>query len=65
VGMVTGHGSFTLVPTAAGGTRFEWREELDFPRRRGGALAALVARPVLKRVWRGNLERLRDRIERG
>lgn len=64
VGAVTGEGRFTLVPTPAGGTRFEWAEELEFPARRGGALAALLARPVLKRVWRGNLQRLRDRIER-
>ena len=63
VGAVTGHGRFTLVPTETG-TRFEWAEDLEFPARRGGRLAALLARPVLKRVWRGNLERLRDRIER-
>jgi uncharacterized protein YndB with AHSA1/START domain len=63
VGVVTGEGRFALTPIA-GGTRFEWREELEFPARRGGAVAALLARPVLKRLWRGNLRRLRDRVER-
>jgi uncharacterized protein YndB with AHSA1/START domain len=63
VGIVTGHGRFTLTPTASGGTRFEWAEELEFPARRGGRVTALLARPVLKRVWRGNLKRLRDRVE--
>ena len=63
VGAVTGEGRFTLTAIPSG-TRFEWAEELEFPARRGGARAALLARPVLKRVWRGNLQRLRDRIER-
>jgi hypothetical protein len=65
VGIVSGHGRFTLTALDAGTTRFDWTEELTFPRRRGGAAAALLVRPVLKRVWRGNLKRLRDRIERG
>lgn len=62
VGVVTGHGRFALT-REGDGTRFEWTEHLEFPARRGGRLGALMARPVLKRVWRGNLQRLRDRIE--
>ena len=65
VGIVTGHGRFTLTALDPNRTRFDWTEQLTFPRRRGGVPAALVARPILTRVWRGNLKRLRDRIERG
>ena len=65
IGAVTGEGRFALVPLGTAATRFEWTEELDFPARRGGRIAELVARPILERIWRGNLQRLRDRIERG
>ncbi len=63
-GIVTGEGRFELQPIATG-TRFVWTEVLRFPRRQGGAVAASLARPVLRRLWRGNLERLRDLVERG
>ena len=63
-GVVTGHGQFTLAPTPAGGTRFAWEEELDFPWWLGGAAGEVVAAPVLRRIWRGNLRRLKDRLER-
>jgi uncharacterized protein YndB with AHSA1/START domain len=64
VGIVTGEGHFLLEPTGNGtGTRFVWTESLVFPRWQGGALGAAAARPVLRRLWRGNLERLRDLAE--
>jgi uncharacterized protein YndB with AHSA1/START domain len=64
-GVVTGEGRFQLVATAPDRTRFVWTETLRFPRRRGGRVAATVAAPVLRRIWKGNLERLRDLVERG
>lgn len=64
-GVVTGRGRFTIEPAGPGRTRFTWDEELQFPRRVGGPLAALAARPVLLRVWRGNLRRLKALVERG
>jgi uncharacterized protein YndB with AHSA1/START domain len=66
VGIVTGEGRFELVPIDDGRrTRFTWSETLRFPSRRGGRVAAALAAPVLRRLWKGNLERLRDLIERG
>ena len=55
-GLVTGSGSFILEPIA-GGTRFTWEEELRFPWSLGGGIAAFFARPVLRRIWLGNLQR--------
>jgi uncharacterized protein YndB with AHSA1/START domain len=62
-GVVTGTGRFTLTPTAAG-TRFCWREQLRFPWWMGGPAGGLAAKPLLRHVWRGNLERLRELVER-
>jgi hypothetical protein len=61
-GAVTGEGRFTLAPDGDG-TRFTWAEELRFPWWLGGPLGAAVAAPVLRAVWRGNLEALRDRLQ--
>ncbi len=55
-GLVTGSGSFILEPITTG-TRFTWEEELRFPWYLGGGITAWFARPVLRRIWRANLER--------
>lgn len=61
-GIVGGTGIFTL--RASGSTTvFSWVEELDFPWYVGGPLGATVARPVLRSIWKGNLRRLKERIE--
>ncbi len=60
-GVVTGRGRFTLRRTRRGATRFTWVEKLSFPWWLGGPIGALVARPILKRIWRGNLRRLETR----
>lgn len=57
-GAVHGQGRFTLAP-APRGTRFCWSEDLRFPWWLGGRVGEIGARPVLRRVWRRNLERLR------
>lgn len=70
VGMVTGTGVFTLRPIwdvrngrDPGRTEFRWTEELTFPWYLGGPIGALVARPVLRRVWTTNLANLRARFD--
>ena len=55
-GLVTGSGSFIFEPID-GGTRFTWQEDLRFPSYLGGPVTAFLARPVLRRIWRGNLAR--------
>jgi hypothetical protein len=63
-GAVVGRGRFTL-DAAGSGTRFCWREVLTFPWWMGGPVGERVAKPVLERVWRGNLERLRALVVAG
>lgn len=60
-GLFTGEGSFVLEPTP-GGTRFRWMETIRFPWYLGGLLGAMLARPVLRAIWRGNLRRLAARF---
>jgi len=61
-GIVGGTGIFSL--RASGSTTvFSWVEELTFPWYLGGPLGAAASRPVLRSIWKGNLRRLKDRIE--
>jgi hypothetical protein len=62
VGLVTGTGAFTLRASGPEATTMTWTEELRFPWWLGGPVGAWVARPVLTRIWRGNLRRLRERV---
>ncbi|MGI9666554.1 MAG: SRPBCC family protein [Acidimicrobiia bacterium] len=55
-GIVSGEGAFHLAPTDHG-TRFTWNEQLSFPWYLGGGITATLAKPVLRRIWRSNLER--------
>jgi hypothetical protein len=54
-GIVKGRGVFLLSPRG-NGTLLTWREELLFPWWMGGPLGALVAAPILRSLWRKNLE---------
>ena len=64
-GVVTGTGRFTLQPLDRGRTRFQWEEELAFPWWLGGRLGERIGgRQVIRRIWTGNLERLRRLVER-
>ena len=64
-GVVTGSGRFTLRAAPAGITEFCWDEELRFPAWLGGAIGERAGRPVLMRIWRANLRRLRALAEAG
>jgi|SRR5947209_4758146 len=62
-GAVVGSGRFTLEETEPGRTRFTWEETLRFPWWLGGAIGRVAATPILRHIWRGNLDRLRRQIE--
>ena len=61
-GMVTGLGEFTLTEVGDATTRFAWHEVLAFPWYFGGPIDAWLATPVLKRIWRSNLDELASRF---
>ena len=63
-GAVTGVGEFRLRPLAGGAsTDFCWEETLTFPWWLGSLAGERFGRPVLKRIWEGNLRRLKAKIE--
>jgi hypothetical protein len=63
-GIVTGTGRFEL-EGREGGTRLVWDEQLRFPWWLGGPVGGLLAVPVLRLVWRGNLRRFAARVTTG
>lgn len=66
VGIVSGVGRFVLrARMRPGRTWFTWDERLTFPITLGGPVGALVARPILRRIWRNNLSRLKAKVESG
>lgn len=62
-GAVTGTGEFRLTPEGDGATRFCWEERLRFPWWLGSVIGERVGAPVLRRIWQGNLARLKAAIE--
>ena len=62
-GLVTGEGAFELTSVDADTTTFAWRERLSFPWYLGGPITAWFAAPVLRRIWKSNLDRLRAHLE--
>jgi len=63
-GLVTGEGAFELESIDAATTRFTWKEQLSFPWYLGGPVTALAASPVLAVIWKRNLKRLKQHLER-
>ena len=61
-GIVQGVGRFTL-RARPGGTLFTWEERLRFPTWMGGRVAAVVAKPVLRKIWKRNLATLKRMVE--
>lgn len=61
-GLVSGTGEFEVLETAFGST-IVWREQLRFPWWLGGAITAWLAAPVLRTIWKGNLNRFAAIIE--
>jgi uncharacterized protein YndB with AHSA1/START domain len=63
-GLVTGAGRFTLRKVRGDRTRFTWKERLRFPWYLGGPITAIVAKPVLRWIWKRNLRGLAERHAR-
>ena len=62
MGSVTGSGRFEVRPLGTG-TEMRWWEDLRFPWWMGGPVGLAIARPIFRRIWRGSLERLKQRLE--
>jgi hypothetical protein len=62
-GLVSGSGCFSLEDGPGMATTVRWDERLRFPWWLGRTIGARLARPVLARLWRSNLRRLRIRVE--
>ena len=63
-GAVTGTGEFTLAPVDGGvRTQFTWEETLRFPWWLGGPVGEVAGKPVLEQIWKGNLRRLKAKVE--
>ena len=62
-GIVVGAGAFELAAINARVTQLSWTEDLRFPWFLGGVVTAFLARPVLKRLWMGNLVRFKGITE--
>lgn len=62
-GAVSGTGRFVVRRRWRGGTSLTWHERLAFPWWMGGPFAAVVAAPVLRRIWRRDLAALKRLAE--
>ena len=62
-GIVTGTGVFELATHGPDSTLVAWTEDLRFPWYLGGTIGSFVAKPVLRRIWRGNLRRFAYHVE--
>jgi hypothetical protein len=64
-GLVCGDGRIVVRGARRGRTRVTWRERLNFPWWFGGPVGALVAKPVLRHIWKGSMRTLKARVEAG
>ena len=64
VGLVTGQGRFELRRRRAGrATRMVWSEKLQFPWWMAGPIGGVFAKPILRRIWRRDLDNLKRIVE--
>lgn len=61
-GKFTGTGELALRATMRG-TVLTWREEVHFPPLFGGPAGEWAAAPILRRIWRANLNRFAHRFD--
>lgn len=63
VGIVTGKGKFTLEELSSEQTKFTWKETLKFPIYLAGPIGEFFGGPILKLIWKNNLNGLKDLFE--
>jgi len=61
-GLFTGRGEFSLL-AIGNDTKLTWKEDLRFPWWAASSLGAVLARPVLRAIWRKNLANLAKVID--
>jgi hypothetical protein len=44
-------------------TLFKWEENLKFPLYFGGEITGFFAKPILKKIWKKNLYKLKHLVE--
>lgn len=62
-GKFSGQGEISLQATGAG-TVVTWMEQIRFPLAFGGAVGEVAAAPILRWIWKTNLNELAKRFER-
>jgi len=62
-GAVTGDADFRLRALDDTHTEFCWEERLRFPWWMGGPVGEQAGKPVLRKLWQGNVARLKTSIE--
>ena len=62
-GLVLGEGRFSLTGNGSESTLFAWTENLVFPWWLGGSVVGLLSRPLLRGLWRRNLDHLKHLVE--
>ena len=62
VGLVKGSGIFTITPNGNTST-ITWKEQLTFPWWMLGGLGSYLASPILKIIWKKNLQNLKRIVE--
>lgn len=63
-GLVIGTGVFEVQETSQTSATLAWTEDLRFPWFLGGVVTPFAARPILRRIWMGNLHRFQGILER-
>ena len=63
VGIVSGKGEMVFEAVSDNVTSFSWRETLKFPIYFGGPIGEIFGKPILKLIWKANLENLKKEIE--
>ena len=59
-GIVSGKGEFYLEKLDEHNTKFQWRETLKFPFYLGGIIGEFFGTPILKLIWKKNLNNLKE-----